>query len=149
MTQTTGAISFKSCKIEASVNGSSWTDISGFANEITVEGGERQTGEENTFDGETPILLAGKRGSYTIKAKIVYTEGASDPQEVARAAYEAASAYYLRWSPKGQSTGTFLYTSSVGVLTSHTYPGGNAKSGEIVLMDLTLKCGTITKSVNA
>lgn len=143
MAQTTDGITFKNCKLEMSVNGSVWTDISGFAASVEVGGGERETGEAFTFDGDTPILLAGKRGALEVKAKIVYTEGVSEAQETIRAAYEGATPFYLRWTPKG--TG-FLYTTSAGIPVSPPYPGGEAESADTLIGEYTIKVKSITKS---
>ncbi len=149
MAQTTGGISMRSNKIEASVNGSSWTDISGFSNKVEWDGGERATGTAETFDGDTQIITAGKRGSVKVKASIVYTEGASDPVEVARAAYEAGTPYYLRWSPKGGGSTTFQYTTPAGFIKKPVLPGGDANSADPVMVEIELEVAYVTKSVNA
>lgn len=149
MAQTTDAVSFRNCKIEMSTNGSTWTNISGFANSISVEGGERNIGEFFTFDGDTPILTAGKRGAFDLTAKVVYTEGASDPYEVFRAAYEAATDFYLRWSPKGGTSGQFMFTTGKGIITTPAYPGGEASSPDAIAFEFKIKVLTITKSVVA
>jgi len=149
MAQTTGGMSFKANKVETSVNGSAWTDISGFGNSIEIDGGKRETEDTHTFDGDTPILTAGKRGSLTVKVKIVYTEGASDPQETVRAAYEAASPLYVRWSPKGGASTQFQYTTSAGIVTTEPYPGGESGSAEAVMTEFELACASVTKSVVA
>ena len=147
MTQTTGAISMRNNKIEASTNGSSWTDISGTANSIVAGGGEREIEQTPTFDGDTMIVTAGKRGAIELKVRILYTEGASDAAEVARAAYEAGTAYYLRWSPKGGTSTQFMYTSAAGYIKENTYPGGDAKSAEAIALEYTVVTPSITKSV--
>lgn len=149
MAQTTGAISARNVKIEGSANGSSWTDISGFANSISPDGGDRDTGEEYTFDGDVAILTYGKRKSLKLKIKVVYTEGASDPFETVRAAYEGNTAYYIRYSPSGQSTGTFLLTSAAGRVVTPPYPKVEAKAGDTVTLEFTFTCPSITKSLNA
>jgi len=149
MAQSTGGISARNVKIEGSVNGTTWTDISGFANSISPDGGDRDVGEEYTFDGDTPIVTFGKRKSLKLKVKVLYTEGASDPFETARAAYEANSAYYIRYSPNGQSTGTFLLTSSAGRIVTPPYPKMEAKAGDAVTLEFTFQCASIAKSTNA
>lgn len=149
MAQTTNAISFRAGRVEISINGTVWTDISGFSASITVDGGERETEDTQTFDGDTPILTAGKRGSLEVKVKIVYTEGVSDPQEVVRTAYEAASALYVRWYPKGSTSGNFLYTTDPGIVKNHPYPGGEAESAAAVATGFTLATAKVTKSVAA
>ncbi len=149
MAQTTGAISFKDVKVEISPDNSVWTDISGFASTITVDGGERATGVKYTFDGDTAILRSAKRGPLTITTNIAYTEGASDPTEVIRAIYEAGSDFYERWSPKGGDSTEFLYTSDAGVVKSPLYPSGDAESGDPVMVDFVLETPKVTKSAVA
>lgn len=149
MPQTTSAISFKDCKIEFSSNGSSWTDASGFSNKVEVGGGERAFGEFFTALGDTPILTIGKRSTFEITMNAVYTEGGAEPSEMVRAAYENASAFYVRWSPKGGTTGNFVFTSGVGYVLSPTYPGGDASTPDVVVIEFTLRTLSITKSVAA
>lgn len=147
MSQTTGQISFKDCKVETSLNGSSWTDISGFAASVMVDGGERMIGKEFTFDGDTPLMTGGKRDLLEVTVKSVYTEGASDPIEVFRAAYEACSAMYLRWSPKNGQAGEFQYTTGAGIVKTSTYPSGEAESPDPVTLEVTVAVPSIAKSV--
>lgn len=149
MAQTTAGISFKDCTIEISPDNSNWTDISGFASSINPDGGERATGVKYTFDGDTAILRSAKRGPLTITVNIVYTEGASDPIEVLRAIYEAGSDYYVRWSPKGGDSSEFLYTSDAGVIKFPLYPGGEAESPEVAMVDFILETPKVTKSAVA
>jgi len=149
MAQTTDAMSAKNTKIEISTNGSSWTDISGFANSIEVDGGERMSDEVHTFDGFTPIITLGKGSMYEITCKVVYTEGVSDPAEVIRAAYEGGTSFYIRWSPKGGTTGNFMFTTGAGYILSPTYPSGDAGSAEAIGIEFKVTVPNITKSVVA
>lgn len=149
MPQVTNAISFKNCKVEISTNGTTWTDISGFANSIEVSGGDRQTGETYTFDGDTAIIAVGKREPWEITLKVVYTEGVNEPFEVVRAAYESGTSLYVRWSPKGGASGSFQYTSAAGVVTAVTYPSGEAGSGDPLLVEFTVKVPGIVKGTVA
>lgn len=149
MAQTTGGLSFKEVEVGISTNGSSWTDTSGFAASVEIGGGDRQTGEVYTFDGDTAIITSGKREPLEVTIKVVYTEGGSDPFEVVRAAYEAGSSLYVRWSPKGGETGEFMFTSSAGVVTNAPYPTGEAGSGDPTMIEFTVKVASITKSVVA
>lgn len=149
MAQTTGAISSTDFKIETSPDGSAWTDRSGFATKITPSGGERPTGQKHTFDGDTPIVTKGKRSARSYAVEYVYTEGASDLFEVVRAAHEAGSAFYLRWSPKGGQTGEFQFTTAAGVITTFTEPMGDAGSADPVVLSFELVTPSSTKSVAA
>jgi hypothetical protein len=149
MTQTTGGFTFRSVKIEYSLNGTAWTDMSGFANKIEVGGGEREIGEFFTADGDTPFLGAGKRGHIELGCMIAHTEGAGDPSEVIRAAQEAASQFWMRWSPKGGTSGQFMYTTGPGFIKEPIYPKGEVQSGDPIGIEFTLHAPSITKSVIA
>jgi len=146
MAQTTNALSWANCKIELSTNGSSWTDVSGFANSVGVDGGERATSEFFTVDGDTPIVTAGKRGFLEITIKAVYTEAGSDAYAMGIAAYEGNSALYARWTPKGSGAGAFVFTTSAGRVTKPIYPQGAADSADAIQFELGISCGSITKT---
>jgi hypothetical protein len=124
--------------------------MSGFSNRIAPGGGDRQTDEVFTMDGDVPIIKAGKRKSINLKVAAVYTEGGSDPFEIVRAAYEAASDFYLRWAPKGNTTGNFLFTSTAGIVTSAPYPEvADIESGKALLVQFGVMVASVVKSVVA
>jgi hypothetical protein len=148
MPQTTSGMSAANMKVEYSLNGSSYTDIGGFASAVEPDGGDRKVGEGYTFVGDTPLLVKGKRESMSLKVKAVYTEGAGDIQEIVRAAYEGASDFWLRWSPQGGTTGQFQYTAK-GIITSAPYPTGDAESEDPIFLEFEVKATSVTKSVAA
>jgi len=148
MAQTTGAVSGRNCYIAISTDGSTWTDISGFANSVEPDGGERSTGMFHTADGDTPIVTVGKRESVKLDVKTAYTEGGSDPFEVVRAAYEGATSLYVRYAPKGNAAGNFMFTSAAGFVTNAPYPKiVNVEGGKAVLLEFTLETPSVAKSV--
>lgn len=149
MAQTTGALSCVNGKIEFSTNGSSWTDISGFANSLEPSGGNRQTGEMYTLSGDTAVITSGKREPIELEVKILYTEGGSDAFEVVRAAYEAGTRGYLRWSPDTGAAGDFLFTSDSGPISEFAYPPAMAEEAGPVAISFKLRVPKVTKSVIA
>jgi hypothetical protein len=149
MAQTTGAMSFANAKIEVSTDGTAWTDISGFANKVQVGGGERSSAEYYTADGDTPIFTTGKRGSFDITVSAAYTEGAAEPAEIFRNAYENSTQVWLRWSPKGGGSGSNMYTGGPGVVLTPVYPQGDASSADVIALDFTIKTLNIEKSTVA
>lgn len=146
MAQTTNALSWANCSIKLSVDGVTWVDVSGFANSVGVDGGERATAEFFTVGGDTPIVTAGKRGFLGVTVKAVYTEAGSDAYAMGMAAYENNSPLYLQWCPKGSGLGAFVFTTSIGRVTKPTYPQGAADSAEAIQFELGISCGSITKS---
>ncbi len=147
MAQTTSQITFRDCEISISTNGSTWTDVSGFANSIGIGGGERNIGEFFTAEGDTPLIGAGKRSALEVTSRIVYTEGAAEPYEVIRQAYEAGTVLYVRFSPKGGDATEFMFTSDAGYVRNPVYPQGEVQSGEPIAFEFTIVTPKITKSV--
>ena len=74
MPQTTGGLSAVNAQVEVSTNGSAWTDISGSSNKVEPSGGERQSGEAYTHDGDVAIITGGKREPIELTLSFVYTE---------------------------------------------------------------------------
>ena len=146
MAQATNQITLRDLEISLSTNGSSWTDISGFANSIGIGGGDREIGEFFTADGDIPVLGAGKRAALELTVKILYTEGGSDPYTTVRSAYENATALYVRFSPKGGDSGEFMFTSAAGYVMNAVYPQGEVQSGEPTPVEFILKTPSLTKS---
>jgi hypothetical protein len=146
MVQATGGMSANEMYVALSADGSTWTDVSGYANAVQISGGERQTGEVFTFDGNTPIVKYGKLGFLSVTISGVYTEEASKLYAMAKTAYEAGSALYARWSPGGGDSGDYLYTTSVGTVINPPYPGGSADTPDAILVEITMNVGSITQS---
>lgn len=148
MAQTTDGISAANMEVEYSTDGTTYTDFSGFASAVEPDGGERKVGKGFTFDGDTPLLVKGKRESIALKVKAVYTEGASEIFEIVRAAYEAGSDFWLRYSPAGGATGDFQYTAK-GIITSAPYPMGEAESEDPIMLEFEMEASSITKATAA
>ena len=145
MAQSTGGISFVDAEISIGANGSDWTDISGFANTLTVSGGERNFGEFFTADGDIPVLRAGKRGSLNVAVVLLYTEGTAEATEVPRGYYETAGggATYVKWLAQN---GGFTYTTTAGILVTPTYPGGDPEPGDPIEIEFSVQVPSIAKS---
>lgn len=107
MAQTIGAQARSNFKVEVSVNGTSWTDISGAAASVTPSGGEQHIGEQNTADGSAPVVTgSNKVASRTLEVNCLYTELAGEAWKVVVARYNGADkTIYLRYSPMGGKTG--------------------------------------------
>lgn len=147
MPQTTAAITWLNSKIYISTDGTAFTDISGFTNNLAISGGDRIIAKLFTGAGGLPIVLADARDSVQVSVKCAYTEGAADPYAVAQAAYENATALYVRWEPKSGDTGEFRYTTSIGVVLHPPYPQGEYGSGEVVTFEFAIECTSITRTV--
>jgi hypothetical protein len=149
MAQTTGAFSAVNALVEVSTNGSAWTDISGFSNKVDPGDATRASGEVYTHDGDTAIITGGKREPLEIEYSFVFTHGAGDVFEVVRAQFETAGGgpLYVRWAPKGSTTGNFRFTSDAGVVTKFLYPGADAEEPKAAMGGFTLKTPKVTKAL--
>lgn len=115
MAQTTGSLPQGGCQVEVSVNGSSWTDISGSTASVSFSGGDQLTGEQHTFDGQFPIVTgSGKMGAVTATFNIVYTETSGEAFVVVYDRFKdgAAGTIYVRYSPAGGASTEYRYFAS-------------------------------------
>lgn len=150
MSQTTGAINSSAAKVEYSNDGgSTWTNISGFANKVEQPEGSRISGEEYTADGDTAIVMAGKREPMEVKVMIVYTEGSSEPFRTVEADFRAGTRAQVRWSPAGGASTQRQYTTSRGPITKLTSPGHDAKGGGPEMCGFTIRTADVTPSTIA
>jgi len=128
-------------------DGSNWVDISGFANSVSVDGGERAIGEFFTAEGDTPIVTSGKRGLLEITIKAVYTEDAADaPYIMAQTAYDNHTNLRVRWSPKGGNIGDFRFTADDAPIIGPVFPQGSADSADAIPIEIKLKTLGVTKA---
>jgi hypothetical protein len=148
MTQTTGGFSATDAKIEYSLAGSTWVDISGFANSLKPGPLTRASGARWTHDGDTAILTAGKLGTLDIDVSMIYTEGTGDAMAVALTQMQTVGGgpLYLRWSPKGGSTGESQFTTSAGVLKKLDLPATDTEDPKPCAVSFTVEVATITKA---
>ena len=116
MAQTTAGIPVSGFKVEVSTNGSAWTNISGAAATVTIEGGDNKVGTQHTAEGAEAIVVSGNKiDPRTITVRSVYTEESGETFATVWAQYIATDkVIYLRWCPKGGGAGDFQYTCAVG-----------------------------------
>ena len=138
MTQTNDGFSASEAKVEISADGMIWSDISGSSASVGPADQERQSGETYTHGGDTAIVTAGKRKNVELEVDVVYTEGVPDPFEIIRAAHDAKTPYYLRWTPKGEGVDNTMFTTEAGIITGLIYPDTEAESGEPTMFGFTL-----------
>jgi hypothetical protein len=93
--------------------------------------------------------LSGKRQPLDLKFSFVYAEEATGPFKVIYDRVVAGSGLYMRWAPKGSTTGNYQYTSDLGVVTSFEFPKGDPDKGEPVMAGFTLKTPQATQSAVA
>jgi hypothetical protein len=149
MAQTTGAFAGSNFKAEVSLNGSSWTDISGQATQVTPGGGDHMIGEQHTADGDAPVVTgSNKTEAAEIEVNILYTETASEAFDIVGDAYRSTSKQiYFRYAPKGGATANkrWFTANSAGTATPAQIvnclpPEVDAGSGDPAMASFTLRC---------
>ena len=144
MVDAANALVNKSTKVEISANGTSWTDISGYATNIDPGEMLRTDGGVFVFAADKGQVTTGKLAIREVALDLLYTEGLSDAFKLIRAAIESDLPYYLRWSPQGGSSGDFLFTSDVGKFLAIGDPTSAADSPDGVIVAATFKTGFVT-----
>lgn len=151
MAQTTEGLAFTKATVWYSDDAkATWVNISSHGAAVAPGGGERSAGEQNTFDGVTPIVKAGDRAATTLTVRFVYTEE-DDPKpfDALRIVHESATAaVHVQYAPGGipaaGETGFWFHAD--GILTNLTYPGGEAGPGDPILCEFVVTCAALTKA---
>ena len=106
MTQTTGQISARDCRISVDSQ-----DISGSANNVKLTT-TLDTEQTATFDGDWKLTTAGKL-SWEISIEALYTEVTSEALDKIWAALKGAEPKEIVVTPKGGSAGDWTFTGNV------------------------------------
>lgn len=150
MTQTTAGLAFTNAVVWFSDDAQvSWIDLNAWGAAVAQSGGERSTGETNTFDGVLPIVKGGDRASTDLTIRFVYTEEADPaPFEALRLVHESAGgALQVQYAPSGAPAGgSWFWFHADGILTNLTYPGGEAGPGDPIMCEFVIKCDELAKS---
>jgi hypothetical protein len=138
MAQITDPISSVAAYVAYSVNGSSWTDISGVANQVSPDAQNRMNGVAYTFDGDTGLVTFGKREPLSVTFRLVYSE-ANAAWDALMDLFETAGGgtVYLRWAPDGNTASNLQYTTPATKISSGPYPAIDAGSGDPLMVEFT------------
>lgn len=165
MAQTENAIPRSNFQVEVSLDGDTWSDISGEATTVTRSDGDQLIGEQQTADGFSPIVTpANKKGAETITVGIVYTEEDSEAFDIVHEVYRDGNSeegdkrvLYLRWAPQGgigSVVGNRMYTCAndsgdpipVGLINC-TLPDLDAGSGDPALSEFSVRTPNVLESL--
>ena len=136
---------FRDCYLQISTDAVNWTDLSDSGTvEIPTGAGRRQTSTLHPYGADVPIIIAGRRDPMKLIITYDYQDAARDVTILG--AYLAKTAFYVRFAPRGNVDGNFLYTSAAGLVTSPPYPEGQKHSGSVVLTRLTFETPALTRS---
>lgn len=146
MAQTTLAASSIAAVVRVSTTGTSaWTDLSGASTGISFSGGELNTGEAFTLDGNYPVITAGKFAMVDATMSMLYTSGTTAPDYLGTIEtwQKNRTKVYLQFSPEG--TADWTYTSDAGYFVSHIMPEAMADSADPLAVELTFRTPKFTR----
>jgi hypothetical protein len=147
MTQVTGAMSGRIAKVEFSTNFSTYTDLSGGANSIEVDGGDRMSGEAWTFDGDKPVVTVGKLSPAEITVRSLYVDSSVSHFAVISGLKNAATPMNIRWAYDTDTTGAWRFTADTGYVIDAKPPRAEAEPGEPLMFEWTVKTPGIVEAV--
>ena len=150
MAQATGGMSSKKMIVEYAIGSplGSFVVISGSATSVTTSGGARMTGTAYTADGDTAVVVSGKREPVEVTVNFIYTEAAGTPNAWADlyTVYANGNGACLRWSVEDYSASpekrfTTVNTAGTAValpISQFSYPNPDAASGDVVMGSMTI-----------
>ena len=138
-------ITFRNAKVELSADSTTWTDVSADANMVEVSGFDLETEGTPVFGQGKRLQTVGNFDLGTVTLKALYAESTSAAWGMANTAFEARSALYIRWSPKGGTTGDYRYTSDAGYVKQPVWAGGEANASPI-MPEIVIETPWITRS---
>lgn len=148
MPQTTSAVPM-ACgyvAISTASDCSGFVDVSGSANSITGLSQAKQIGEENTFDGNAPIVEIGKFEAFDMVVRVVFTNVAAEAYRKARDQFLSAvcdGKLCVRWIPGGAVVGNEGYDTNYAPVSQFTWPEINAGEGGPVMTQFTLRVSAV------
>lgn len=153
-----GHKSFQAAYIQYST-GTAWVAFDDALTSVAESGGERQMADTFVSGEDTPLVTSGKRAAKDVTVRYVYSEagttGATGMFEILRGVYETAGGgtFYVRYAPRGNVTGYFLFTTNTGTdgthLSNMTYPSGEIGSAELIMGEFTVHTRNVAKSTVA
>ena len=141
------AYTMKNCKVEFSADASTWVDISDESNSVTMSGFEIETEATPIFGESKKVQTVGGYGMGTITVRAMYAETTSGAWGLANTAYTNRSSLYVRWSPRGGSTGYYKFTSDAGVVKSPVWPVGEDGAAAI-MPEVVIETTGVTQGTN-
>jgi hypothetical protein len=135
--------------VSAGATATQFLDVSGAVASVEVGGGERNVGELFTADGDYALLAPGKRTPVDVTVRYVYSEaGSTGVTGLTTALFNAYTAdggghLGVRWAPKGNSSGVFVYYTGTSTNQSHLvspgFPMGEVGPGEVIANEFVVR----------
>lgn len=136
---------FRNAKVELSADGTTWTDVSIDANMVSVDGFDLESEGTPVFGQAKKLQTIGGFDLGTIKVRALYAESTNSAWGLANTAFEGRTAIYVRFSPKGGSTGQYRFTSDPGYVKAPVWSGGETDAKPI-MPEITIETPWLTRS---
>lgn len=146
MAQVTDHITLRNAKVELSLDGSTWIDISGEANSVEPAGGKRKIAELEPVLSSRPVLFVGQAEAVDLKIKVVWREAPAAASAALYLAYEQRTPVFLRYAPKGVGA-SIRYRTGPAFVVRQPLPGGTVDDGRPLLVEIQLKAEYVTTEV--
>lgn len=136
MPQTTTAMNVAETVVELSVDGTTWTNVSGSLNKVEVSPQTIDSGMAATLEGQYKVVRSGKYNPVEAAVKLLYTETAGEAYEIVYSRKNIpGNTLWLRWTPGGYNGDKRFYSAdangnkAAGRITEFPYPGADAEAG--------------------
>lgn len=126
------AYTMKNCKVEFSANGTTWTDVTSDSNSVAMSGFELETDSVGLFGQAKKDQTAGGYAIGTVTVRLMYVETTSSGWGLAHTAWVNRTNLYVRWSPRGGTTGQYRFTSDAGFVKNPVWPNGEDGATQIM-----------------
>jgi hypothetical protein len=137
--------------VSAGATATQFLDVSGAVASVEVGGGER--------DRDYALLAPGKRTPVDVTVRYVYSEaGSTGVTGLTTALFNAYTAdggghLGVRWAPKGNSSGVFVYYTGTSTNQSHLvspgFPMGEVGPGEVIANEFVVRTTNIVRGTIA
>jgi hypothetical protein len=132
------------------MTGTSWVDVSDNLSVVDPPTLTRDTAVAYVFGESPPVIGIGRLTPTEVTIRGVWAQTTADPFYTVYAQFTAACGGFVavRWSPAGcATTSDAFYTSTTeSVVTSLTYPGGDAASADVILWEANIYSPDITRA---
>ena len=126
------------------------TEISCALASVSVSGGGRQSGEEYTAEGDTPLVHFGKREPVTVTIRLVFEPAASYGTKELIESFETAGGGSMdfRWYPRGKTNGYWMITTTGGKVIAPPYPSeSDIPGGTPIVTECTIRAAYLSKAI--
>lgn len=145
MPATAGGWTGRNFEFELSTDDISWTSWKSHSNKVSDATKTRPGGAVKVSGQDYPVVSTGIADELNPKFTFIRTETAGEPWALVKSAIENDTLLYVRWSPRGGSSGHKRYKCG-GYVIECPYPAPDATSSAIQLFEFTMICGTIDES---